>query len=112
MKQPIKILIFILLLLFFKTAISQSALIKEEAMSLDTYGFGKPNPVPILKDNPKIYPYFKFEEYEHDSKKKDWQVVTLENEYIKVFVLPEIGVKYGELLKSQQVRNSYIKMRL
>ncbi len=80
---------------------AQSVTIKEEIQSLETYGFSKPNPVPILAENPKIYPYFKFEEYEHTSKKKDWKVVTLENEYIKVMVLPEIGGKvWGAIEKS------------
>ena len=54
---------------------AQEVSIKEEMLSLETYGYGKPNPVPILAENPKIYPYFKFEEYEHESKKKDWKVV-------------------------------------
>ncbi|MEZ4970504.1 MAG: DUF5107 domain-containing protein [Flavobacteriaceae bacterium] len=72
---------------------SPSVTIKEETMSLDTYGFSNPNPIPILTDNAKIFPYFKFENYEHTAKKKNWKVVTLENDYIKVFILPEIGGK-------------------
>ena len=61
----------------------------------------KPNALPILADNPKIYPYFKFEEYTHKPEKRDWKVVTLENEFIKVFILPEIGGKvWGAIEKS------------
>tara|TARA_R110002049_G_scaffold297516_1_gene486525 strand:- start:21096 stop:24158 length:3063 start_codon:yes stop_codon:yes gene_type:complete len=97
-------------------AISQSAIVKEEIYALDTYGFGKPNPVPIIAENPKIAPYFKFEEYEHSSKKKDWKVVTLENDYIKVFILPEIGGKvWGAIEKSTGeeflYKNEVIKFR-
>ncbi|SDE73587.1 protein of unknown function [Pricia antarctica] len=95
---------------------AQSVTIKEEIQSLETYGFSKPNPVPILAENPKIYPYFKFEEYEHTSKKKDWKVVTLENEYIKVMVLPEIGGKvWGAIEKSTGeeflYKNEVVKFR-
>jgi len=93
-----------------------SVTIKEEMMSLDTYDFSKPNPVPILTDNAKIFPYFKFEGYENIAKKKNWKVVTLENEYIKVFVLPEIGGKiWGAIEKSTGeeflYKNEVIKFR-
>ncbi|WP_147321428.1 MULTISPECIES: DUF5107 domain-containing protein [unclassified Arenibacter] len=95
---------------------SPSVTIKEEIMSLDTYGFSNPNPVPILTDNAKIFPYFKFENYEHTPKKKNWKVVTLENEFIKVFVLPEIGGKvWGAIEKSTGeeflYKNEVVKFR-
>ncbi len=90
--------------------------ITEEIMSLDTYGFGKANPVPILSENPKIFPYFKFESYEHKPKRRDWKVVTLENDFIKVFVLPEIGGKvWGAVEKSTGeeflYKNEVVKFR-
>tara|TARA_R110002012_G_C11668470_1_gene612818 strand:+ start:3571 stop:6696 length:3126 start_codon:yes stop_codon:yes gene_type:complete len=95
---------------------SPSATIKEEIMSLDTYDFSKPNPVPILTDNAKIFPYFKYEGYENIAKKKNWKVVTLENDFIKVFVLPEIGGKvWGAIEKSTGeeflYKNEVIKFR-
>ncbi|WP_149302914.1 DUF5107 domain-containing protein [Pareuzebyella sediminis] len=94
----------------------QSVTIKEENLSLDTYGFGKPNPVPILSENPKIFPYFKFEQYDHKATKKDWKVVTLENQFIKVMVLPEMGGKvWGAIEKSTGheflYKNEVIKFR-
>lgn len=103
-------------LLIVSATRAQSVTIKEEIQSLDTYGFSKPNPVPILAENPKIFPYFKFEEYEHTSKKKDWKVVILENDYIKVMVLPEIGGKvWGAIEKSTGeeflYKNEVIKFR-
>ena len=106
----------LLTILIVSTTQAQSVTIKEDIQSLDTYGFSKPNPVPILAENPKIFPYFKFEEYEHTSKKKDWKVVTLENEYIKVMVLPEIGGKvWGAIEKSTGeeflYKNEVIKFR-
>ena len=71
----------------------QTTTIREEIKSIKTYTFDEPNLVPILNENPKIYPYFKFEGYEHTAKDKNWKVVTLENEYITLSVLPEIGGK-------------------
>ncbi|MFD0796254.1 DUF5107 domain-containing protein [Maribacter chungangensis] len=94
----------------------QKATLAEEIVSIDTYGFGKPNPVPMLADNPKIFPYFKFEEYEHRSQKKNWKVITLENDYIQVFILPEIGGKvWGAIEKSTGkeflYKNKVVKFR-
>ncbi|MGI9552673.1 MAG: DUF5107 domain-containing protein, partial [Aurantibacter sp.] len=107
---------FLTILLAMPKAFAQDVTIKEEIMALDTYGFGKPNPVPILAENPKIFPYYKFEEYEHESKKSDWKVVTLENDYIKVFVLPEIGGKvWGAIEKGTGeeflYKNEVVKFR-
>ena len=82
-------------------AFGQKATIKEESIMLKTYPFGDPNPIPILKDNPKIYPYFKFEGYSHTGKQAPWNVITLENEHIQVFVMPEAGGKvWGAIDKS------------
>ncbi|MEO9892628.1 DUF5107 domain-containing protein [Aurantibacter sp.] len=116
LKNNIVKIIALSLLLAAPMAFSQELAIKEEILSLPTYGFHKPNPVPILAENPKIFPYFKFEEYEHDSKMKDWKVVTLENDYIKVFVLPEIGGKvWGAIEKSTGeeflYKNEVVKFR-
>ncbi len=83
------------------TIAGQSAKISEEIQSVDTYFYSEPNPVPILADNAKIYPYYRFEGYEHKPTKKDWKVVTLENDYIKLWILPEMGGKvWGAIEKS------------
>jgi len=94
----------------------QQASITEELRSLETYSFHDPNPVPILTQNPKIYPYHKFEGYEHQAQARSWKVVTLENDYIKVFVLPEVGGKvWGAIDKSTGhefiYRNEVMKFR-
>ncbi len=107
---------FFMLMLLHHLLPAQSATIREEMVSLDTYAFDDPNPVPILADNPKIYPYFKFEGYRHTSEKKEWKVVTLENEYIRVFVLPEIGGKvWGAIEKGTGeeflYKNEVVKFR-
>ncbi|MEP3209772.1 MAG: DUF5107 domain-containing protein [Maribacter sp.] len=114
-KTILRILIGGLLLSIFELN-AQSVTLSEEIVSIPTYDFGKGNPVPILAENPKIFPYFKFEAYEHDAKSKNWKVVTLENDYIKVMVLPEIGGKvWGAIEKSTGeeflYKNEVIKFR-
>ena len=96
--------------------IAQKASITEENRSLKTYPFSDPNPIPILTDNAKIYPYFKYEGYSHEAENQDWKVVKLENDYIEVTVLPEVGGKvWGAIEKSTGeefiYRNEVMKFR-
>ena len=66
-----------------------------------TYPFSDPNPVPVLTTNPAIYPYHTFEGYSTRGQAEAWQVVTLENDYIQVSLLPQIGGKvWGAIEKS------------
>lgn len=108
--------VVIIVLITIKNIEAQNATIREETMSLATYDFGEPNLVPIIADNPKIAPYHKFEGYEHHAEKKNWKVITLENKYIKVMVLPEIGGKvWGAIEKSTGeeflYKNEVVKFR-
>ncbi|MCK0147149.1 DUF5107 domain-containing protein [Arenibacter sp. F26102] len=116
MSKHLHLTLVLLAVGLYFNAQAQSISIKEELKSIDTYGFGEPNPVPLLTENAEIYPYFKFEGYQQKSKKKDWKVVTLENDYIKVMVLPEIGGKiWGAIEKSTGeeflYKNEVIKFR-
>ncbi|WP_299578139.1 DUF5107 domain-containing protein [uncultured Sunxiuqinia sp.] len=48
-----------------------------------------------------MYPYFYFHGYTNHAVQQKWKMVVLENEYIKVFVCPEIGGKiWGAIEKS------------
>lgn len=60
-------------------------------MTLPTYPFSDPDPVP----NPSAdcYPYFRYDGYAAKSSPKTWQTVTLENDRIRVVVTPEVGGK-------------------
>ena len=83
------------------TALAQSATVQEEERTLKTYPFSDPNPVPVLTINPAIYPYHTFEGYSATGQAEAWQVVTLENDYIQVSLLPQIGGKvWGAIEKS------------
>ena len=76
--------------------IAQQASIKQIIESIKTYPFSDPNPVPVLGISKKLapfYPYFVFDGYTNKSVKQDWKVVTLENPFITVSVLPEVGGK-------------------
>jgi len=56
-----------------------------------TYPFSDPNPIP--DPSSKIYPYFRFDGFTDNPVQKEWKVVELENDYLKVLILPEVGGK-------------------
>ena len=95
---------------------AQKATITEETRAFATYPFDDPNPIPVLSTNTKIYPYHTFDGYNHLSEQASWKVITLENEYIQVFVLPEVGGKvWGAIDKTTGqefiYRNEVMKFR-
>ena len=98
------------------TAGTPQARISEEIRVLDTYPFSEPNPIPILVRDPRLYPYHSFEGYSATSEPREWKVVKLENEWIEVFVLPEVGGKvWGAVVKETGhefiYRNEVMKFR-
>ncbi len=93
-----------------------AARITEETRTLSSYPFSEPNPVPILVRDRRLYPYHSFEGYASDSRPQEWTVVTLENDYIQVFVLPEVGGKvWGAVVRETGhefiYRNEVMKFR-
>ncbi|MDT8401497.1 MAG: DUF5107 domain-containing protein [Bacteroidales bacterium] len=93
-----KYLILAIILLCSQQLLSQTALIYEEAREMKTYPFGDPDPLPKPG---KIYPYFRFDAYSVDPVSKEWKMICLENEWIKLWVAPEIGGKvYGAMDKT------------
>lgn len=87
---------FIMIVYF--SGFSQNAKIRETTMNFRTYGFSDPNP--IAKPG-KIYPYYRFDGYTNTPIDKDWKIIEMENEWIKVLIAPEIGGKIiGAIEKS------------
>ena len=95
---------------------AQTARISEEVRTLSTYPFSEPNPIPILTRDERLYPYHSFEGYSATAEPREWNVVRLENDYIEVFVLPEVGGKvWGAIVKQNGhefiYRNEVMKFR-
>lgn len=76
-----------------------AARIKEAKEAIATYPFSDPDPVPILarsgswERNARLYPYHSFDGFSETAVQQDWTVVRLENPYIKLAVLSEVGGK-------------------
>ncbi|MBL7849939.1 MAG: DUF5107 domain-containing protein [Cyclobacteriaceae bacterium] len=86
-----RFLLIVFFALTFSSTHSQSpATIKESSKVFKTYPFSDPDPVPRMGN---IYPYFRFDGYSDKGIDKPWKVVELQNDYISVMILPEIGGK-------------------
>lgn len=101
-KLPFKAFIFIS---FFASSVSFSqATIEETTQSIKTYPYSDPNPIATMGVSEKVYsfyPYYVFDGYTTEAKNKDWKVVELNNPYIEVTVMPEVGGKVmGAIEKS------------
>lgn len=65
--------------------------VKEYKKVFTTYPFSDPDPIP--KPDTKFYPYFRFDGFTDKPVQKEWKVIEIENDYIKLMILPEIGGK-------------------
>jgi lipopolysaccharide biosynthesis regulator YciM len=89
----------ILFLLNINLANAQLCTIKETNTTFKTYPFSDPNPVAKVD---RIYPYYRFDGFTENAIQKQWKTIELENDYIKLTILPEIGGKiWGAFEKSK-----------
>ncbi len=73
---------------------AQKATVSIENRLIATYPYSDPNPIANLGiQKKKIYPYFSFDGYSRTSRPQSWKIVKLENDFIEVYILPEIGGK-------------------
>lgn len=85
----------------------QKATVTEALQTVKTYPFSDPDPVADPSD--LFYPYFRFDGFSATGIDKQWKTVTLENDYIKLSLLPEIGGKvWGAVDKSTQKEFIYM----
>ena len=82
--------------------------ISEETLSLTTYPFSEPDPVPIMArsgsmwgSSSRLYPYFRFDGLSAAGEPQPCAFIRMENPWIEVFITPEIGGKvWGAIEKS------------
>ena len=89
MKNLFLAIVAILCFHFVKGQQNQS-IVREYKKVFKTYGFSDPDPIVQMG---AIYPYYRFDGYTDKPISKEWKVVELENDFIKVMILPEIGGK-------------------
>ena len=90
-----------------------AATVREYQKEFTTYPFSDPNPIPVVG---RIYPYFRFDGFTRTAEKKRWKVIELENAFIRVQILPEIGGKIWNAVEKRTGRsfiynNEVVKFR-
>lgn len=86
-----KMLILLCATSLLQPLFAQQATVIETVETVKTYPFSDPDPVADPSD--LFYPYFRFDGFSAKGTDKQWKVVSLENDYIKLTLFPEIGGK-------------------
>jgi len=102
------LLCFLVVSIFMSSCTSDNvAKVAEKSEVILTYPFSDPDPVPILTRSSlwgkgaRLYPYYFIDKFSKEGIEKEWKVVYLENPYIEVSVLPQVGGKiWGAVEKS------------
>lgn len=83
----------------------------EEELILPTYEIGDAEKNPIFSEkrvyqgsSGRVYPYPVTEKIQDEKKDKAWKAVILENQYIRVTILPQLG---GRILRAYDKTNDY-----
>lgn len=86
-----KIFIFLYAMSLLQPLFAQQATVTEAVETIKTYPFSDPDPIADPSD--LFYPYFRFDGFSEKGTDQQWKVISLENDYIKLTLFPEIGGK-------------------
>lgn len=102
MKQTVKYALFPVALSIILGSCSQPQSHVEEYMeTIVTYPFSDTSPLPKKKKKNDIYPYSRIDGFSHAGQAQEWKMIKLENDYVEVYILPEMGGKvWGAVDKS------------
>jgi tetratricopeptide (TPR) repeat protein len=89
----------IFLLLPVLSASSQTAVIKEDMRQMTTYPFSDPDPVARPG---RVYPLFRFDVYTNHPVMQNWKLVEMENDYIRLAIMPDMGGKVWEAYEKSE----------
>ncbi len=111
--RPLHI-VFVLLLMTISISVSAQSSnnprVWEAPLTIPTYELGPPNPYPALLDWQRrkwrpVYPYPFLDNLTNTKTNKTWKVVYLENEYLRVSVMPELGGHIYEIFDKTTKRD-------
>ena len=110
-KQTLRSSVFLILLLLLSSMLSGQVKISEQDWVIPTYPVATPDKNPMFFKGESyqgaskyIYPYAMNDVISDEKTDKAWKTVTLENEYIKLCIAPEIG---GKLYYATDKSNGY-----
>lgn len=83
----------------------------EETVQIPTYGVGEPNKNPMFLEkrvyqgsSGRVYPHPVIEKIEDEKKPAPYQIVVLENQYLRIEIMPELG---GRIYRAVDRTNNY-----
>ena len=85
-----KTVFFLFVLLAHATSFAQ-VYVSERKITLPTYPFSDPDPVPAAKET--RFPYFRFDRSSAKPVDGDFRLITVSNEFVAVDLMPEVGGK-------------------
>ena len=90
-----------------------AATVREVRRTFTTYPFDDPDPIARVG---RIYPYFRFDGFTSRAVQRQYTVVELENAYLRVSIVPEIGGKIWSAIdkatgRSMVYDNQVVKFR-
>jgi len=90
---------------------SRKVLVREEERVIPTYGVGKPDKNPMFLEkrvyqgsSGRVYPYPVIDKILDEKKPKTYRLAVLENEYIRIEIMPELG---GRVYRALDKTNNY-----
>lgn len=96
-------LVLIFFLCYCIPAVAQdNATIRKYNKTFTTYPFSDPNHIPNFTN---IYPYFRYDGFTDKPVQKEWKVVELENKYLKLMIMPQIGGKVWAAIEKSTGRS-------
>ncbi|MDR1223353.1 MAG: DUF5107 domain-containing protein [Tannerella sp.] len=81
----------IIIIALLLASCGEKATVSEETIELTTYPYSDPDVTPRPEN--VFYPYFKYDGYTHQGQPQSWETLVLENDYVRVTVIPAIGGK-------------------
>ncbi|TFH27123.1 MAG: DUF5107 domain-containing protein, partial [Bacteroidia bacterium] len=78
---------------FFLGSCQPKSQFSEYSETILTYPFSDTSSLPILANRSDIYPYSRIDGFSHTGQSQEWKMVKLENDYVEVYIVPEIGGK-------------------
>jgi len=102
MKRTTTLALFLFaLVLIIGSCTQEQSSFKEYTETIVTYPFSDTSPLPIIQTKNDIYPYSRIDGFSHEGQPEEWKMVKLENAYVEVYILPEMGGKvWGAVDKS------------
>ncbi len=86
-------LTLVLTIPFILGSCNQESRYSEYSEMILTYPFSDTSYLPIIAKRSDIYPYSRIDGFSHEGVEKEWKMVKLENDYVEVYIIPEVGGK-------------------